>query len=90
MHIATISSKRQITLPKSLLEELGLGANKKVLVTKEKNALKIKPVKKSVTEELSGSLTKFVHPSKLGVPWKKIKGEVGEAIAEHAATEGME
>lgn len=85
MHIATISSKRQITLPKRLLDELGLEANRKVLVTKERGALNIKPMKKNIVDELGGSLRKYVHPSLLGKSFEEIKKEADDLYTKHLA-----
>jgi hypothetical protein len=50
----------------------------------------IKSSEKSVVEQTAGSLRKYVSdPSLLGMPWSKIKKKIGEAIGEHAASEGL-
>lgn len=84
MHIATLSSKRQITIPKRFLDELRLKPKSKFILELEKgeNRLSLKPIKKSIAEELAGSLTKFVDPSKLGVPFSKIREEAQRLAAE--------
>jgi len=85
MHIATISSKRQITLPKHLLESLGLEPKKKVLIERDKGTLRLRPVRKSVVEETAGSLKKYVHPSLLGKSVEEIDREAKKLYAEHLA-----
>ena len=85
MHIVTISSKRQITIPKSLLETLGLEPRKKVLIEKDGGILKLRPIKKSVVEETAGSLRKYVHPSLLGKSVEEIDREAKKLYAEHLA-----
>ena len=85
MHIATISSKRQITLPKHFLEALGLEPRKKVLIERDKNILKLRPIRKSVVEETAGSLKKYVNPSLLGKSVEEIDREAKKLYAEHLA-----
>ncbi len=53
--IATITSKRQLTIPALLFEQLGLQTTKKVLVRAIGNQLIIEPAI-SLVESLAGSL----------------------------------
>ena len=75
MNIVTISSKRQITIPKYLLLNLNLHPKEKVLIERHKDGVLVRPLKMSITKQLAGSLTKYIHPSKLGVPFDVIMEE---------------
>lgn len=86
MRIVTISSKRQITLPVQILNSLGIEPNGRLLIEEEKDSISLKPLKKSVIDELAGSLNKYVHPSKLGVPFEVIMEETRKRVAKHLAT----
>jgi len=72
MKIVTLSSKYQITLPKSLLTRLQVLPKSKMLVKADEDAIVVKPLKKSVVDEIAGSLAKYVHSSKRGLPFSKI------------------
>lgn len=85
MRIVTVSSKRQITLPAELLAHLDIEPRAKILIEEEKNSIRLRPIKKSVVDELAGSLTKYVHPSKLGVPLKVIMEETKKKVAKDLA-----
>lgn len=87
MRIVTLSSKHQITIPTALLEQLQVYPRSKLLITAEKDTIVVKPLKKSVVDELAGSLTKYVHPSKLGVPFDVIMDETRKIVAKKLAAE---
>lgn len=86
MKIVTISSKRQITLPKSLMEVLGLEPNDQAIVRHEDKRLIFEPMKKSIVEQTAGSLYKHIIPSKRGVSMETIMKAVNKAKARHAAS----
>lgn len=86
MKIVTLSSKHQITIPKALLEQLQVSPRSKLLIKAEKDAIMVKPLRKSLVDELAGSLTKYVHPSKLGVPFDVIMEETKKIVAKKLAT----
>jgi len=77
--LATITSKRQLTIPVSIFQELGLKEGERVVVSKEKGKMTIQPIKKLV-EELAGSVA---------VP-KKFRGLSIEKIIELAKQEYFE
>jgi AbrB family looped-hinge helix DNA binding protein len=52
---ATITSKRQITIPASLFIKVGLAERQKVLISEEEGKLVITPIL-SLIEKLAGSL----------------------------------
>lgn len=86
MQMATISSKRQITLPKELLSQVGIRPGGKVLIEKDKRAIKLKPLKKSIVEQTYASLNKYVHPSKLGISVEEIAEQTFKKAAQEIAT----
>lgn len=53
--MATITSKRQLTIPSKLFKEAGLQIGQKVIVSEENGSLKLTPAERLV-EELAGSL----------------------------------
>ena len=81
MKIVKISSKRQITIPREFLLRLNLQPMEKLVLVAEADALIMKPLKSSIVEQTAGSLTKFVSPSKLGVPFSKILKETKKKTA---------
>lgn len=85
MKIATISSKRQITLPKDILENLHVDRGSKVVLYPDRNILLIKPLKNSIVEQTAGSLAHLVPPEKRGVPWAKVMKETQKIVAKKLA-----
>lgn len=81
MKIITISSKGQITLPRSLMRELGLKPKSKVYIRKEENEVVVEPVSDSIIDELAGSLNKYIDPKKLGKPFSEIMEETKKKTA---------
>lgn len=75
--LATITSKKQLTLPAGIFREAGLKIGQRVMVTQENGNLLIAPAK-SLVEELAGSLT-------LPKRWKKksLDRIIEEAKSEH-------
>jgi len=90
MRIVTLSSKHQITIPRSLLRELQVSPRSKMLIKAEGDAIVVKPLKKSVVDEVAGSLAKYVSPSKRGVPFSKIMEITKNKVAAKLAKEGLE
>lgn len=80
MKIATISSKGQITLPRSLLRDLNIVPKSKVLIKRSNGFLVIQPIKKSIVEQTAGSLAKYIPPDKRGVSFAKIR-EITQKLA---------
>lgn len=69
-----------------MLTQLQVAPKSKLLIKAENDTIMVKPLKKSVVDELVGSLTKYVHPSKLGVPFDIIMGETKKIVAKKLAT----
>lgn len=83
MKIATISSKRQITIPRDILKLMSIDKGNKVMLYPDKNILMIKPLKTSIAQQTAGSLKKYVDPKKLGIPFSKVREETQKiAVAE--------
>lgn len=80
MKIATISSKGQITLPRSLMQELDITTKSKVLIERSNGTLVIQPIRKSIVEQTAGSLAKYIPKEKRGVPFNKIR-EITQRLA---------
>lgn len=85
MKYATISSKRQIALPKDILEDLGINVKDKVRVEKSGESIKVTPIKKSVTDELSGILADRIPEDKKGASWETIMEETTRLAAKDLA-----
>lgn len=54
--VATITSKKQLTIPVAIFNKIGLRIGQKVLISEDKGRLLITPAEKLV-EELAGILT---------------------------------
>lgn len=85
MKIVTLSSKNQITIPNDLLISLGARSVNKFLLEENKGVITMRPLKNSIVDEVAGSLTKYVSPDKLGVPFEKIMEETKRITAEKLA-----
>lgn len=55
MQLATITSKRQLTIPASIFRKAGLKQGQKVLISLHDNEIQIKPAV-DLVEELAGSI----------------------------------
>ena len=53
--VATITGKRQLTIPAKIFRALGLSVGEKVIVKEEEGQIKIEPVK-NLVEELASSV----------------------------------
>ena len=88
MKIVTISSKRQITIPKDLLVDLNLQPRAKLILQEENGALMMRPLRKSVVEQTAGSLTPYVSPAKLGVSLARMIKETKRKTAAKLVKQG--
>ena len=53
--LATITSKRQLTIPAAIFEDIGLSTSRKVLIRSDKNVLTIEPAT-ALVHSLAGSV----------------------------------
>lgn len=72
MHIVSLSSKNQITLPQAMLYALGIPKRSKLLIDKTNDGLLIKTLPVGITDSLGGSLTSFVSGGKKQQSFAKI------------------
>ena len=89
MRIVTLSSKHQITIPKALLSQLQVAPRSQLLVKVEGDGIMIKPLKKSIVDEVAGSLARYIPRSKRGVPFSKIMEITKNKVAAKLAQEGL-
>ncbi len=80
MKLVTLSSKNQITLPKSLLQQLGVTSKSKLLIEAKGDSLVVKPVRQSIVDATAGSLTKYISPDKFGKSLEEIMEETRKLV----------
>ena len=85
MKMVTVSSKRQVTIPKRLLDALNLEPGNKLVLKVQKNSLIAQSLGSSVVEQTAGSLTAFVGRSRLGVPFSQALEKTKELVAKDLA-----
>lgn len=85
MKIVTLSSKRQITIPKHILGDRILRPGDRLIIQKEQNGLLIKPLGTSVVRETAGSLAKYVPSAKRGVSLSEISRETKKKTSKKLA-----
>jgi len=79
MHIATISSQRQITLPKAMLDQLSLSVKDRVKITVDNNQLVVEPANMKIAN-LAGCLTHLIPSSKRDVSYQVAKEKALEIM----------
>lgn len=82
MRIATISSKRQITLAKSLLEKYHLFPSDKIIIEEKKVGLILKPLKESIVSGTFGALSEHIPQSKKNLSYDYIIKETKRIIGQ--------
>lgn len=85
MRIVTVSSRRQITLPVDLSKDLNIRPASRLLIERKDENIMLKPLKGSVIDEVGGSLTRYIHPSKLNQPFNKVLEETKKIVAQKLA-----
>lgn len=85
MHIATISSQRQITLPKVLLDQMSLDLKDRVQIVFADGNLVIKP-EKIKAADLIGSLGSKISASKMSIPFQLAKAAALKKIGTRTST----
>lgn len=86
MQISLLSAKGQITIPKKIQKELQIGHRSKLAIYPQKDAIIIKPLRSSITEQTAGSLTRFIPKDKRGVSFEKVLEETKKMAASQLAT----
>lgn len=82
MH-ATVSLKRQVTLPKWMIDELGVDSNSKVAIFLDHNRLVIEPVESSVIDQVAGRLGGLAREKNSKVTWQKVQQKVCRSWVNH-------
>ncbi len=86
MHLATISSQRQITLPKLLLDQLSLDIKDRVRIFAFQDKILIEPDLIKVSD-LAGSLAHKISQNKKNVPFAQVKKLALKKLAQELAHE---
>jgi bifunctional DNA-binding transcriptional regulator/antitoxin component of YhaV-PrlF toxin-antitoxin module len=86
MHVVTISSKNQITIPAKVLLEVGLGKSEKAIIKSQGGVITIVPAGASVTDQVAGSLKEQIPQNKIGSSLKKIDSVVKKRVSERLVT----
>lgn len=89
MHIATVSSKRQITIPKKILDRYNVKPGDRVVIIAGRKGPRLEPKTTSIVEETAGSLYKYTPKDKLGIPFKQAREETLKMVAAELAQEGL-
>lgn len=84
--LATITSKNQLTIPKEIIDALGLAELRKVLVSVRDKSLVIQPVPSRV-DELAGVLS-YLSSGKTA-DLKKVRKRTQQKVAAQIAKEGL-
>lgn len=87
MKIVTLSSKRQITIPKHILGDRVLRPGDRLIIQKEQDGLSMKPLGTSVVRETAGSLGKYISSAKRGVSLSAILRETKKKTSKKLARE---
>ena len=87
MKILTLSSKRQITIPKYILGDNILRPGDRLIIRKEHDGLLIKPLGTSVVRETAGSLGQYISSAKRGISLSKILRETKKKTSKKLARE---
>ncbi len=83
MHVATISSKLQVTIPRRMLTQLGLIEKNQLMLAVKGNQLIARPVQRSIIDMISGSVN--VAPSKRGTSVEEIMAVTRKKVARQLA-----
>lgn len=81
--IATLSSKNQITIPVAAVKAMGMKPKNKLIIKVIDGQLHAKPIKKSVVDEIAGSLAKYIKPDMKSKSWEEIKDEAGKKYTKY-------
>lgn len=85
MIITTLSTKNQITLPKFILEVLGIKSGDRLLVQAQNEEIKIRLVGKSIVDSLAKSIK--INPEKKNIPFKEVLLSTQKAVAKKLVTQ---
>lgn len=81
MNIVTVSSKNQITLPKSILSFMGIRPSEKLMIEYKDEELILKPLSISIIDQVAGSLTSHVSSYKFKKSFNQILTETRKKVS---------
>lgn len=87
MYLAKISSQHQITIPVEIMRRLGLSQADRLMISLEQGKIILQPQKKSVADELAGSLDHLIAENKKGKNLKEIMRKTKIATAKKLVQE---
>lgn len=87
MQTVTVSSQRQITIPASFLDQIGVEKKQKLLLFVRQGDLIAQPLGGSVVKNTSGSLNSLIPDAKKGVDLATIRRETAGIVASKLAKE---
>lgn len=79
MYVTTLSIKNQITIPKFLLNMIGVKDRTQFLISKKDDILTMRPIRTSLVDELAGSLS--IPKNKRGIPFNKVREIMAKKVA---------
>lgn len=82
MKYTIISSKRQLTLSKEDLDKLGIGIHQRVTVSHERGALVVRPVTRTIVDEVGGSIRNDLPESKYALSLDTLKIDTKKKVAQ--------
>lgn len=85
MHLAKISSQRQITIPKRILDDLGLEKYDRLVLEVSDGRMVGSPRPKGVVERTAGALAGSVVEKKKGKSMGEIKEKMAVKVAKKLA-----
>ena len=89
MNIATVSSRRQITLSKNELELINLEKGGKLIKRVQDGRIVLEPLKTSIVDEVAGSLSRHIKPSLRGKSFEEIMRVTKKRVARKLARESL-
>ena len=87
MKIVTLSSKRQITIPKHILGDRILRPGDRLMIQKEQHGLSLKLLGTSVVRETAGSLGRYISSAEREVSLPAILRETKKKTSKRLAEE---
>lgn len=81
MTLATLSSKYQITLPRAMLIDFQVLPGDQLVVDRDDDVLTLKPMKQSMTDQVAGSLSKYVKGNKRGLDFNVILAKTKNIVS---------
>ncbi len=82
MRYTIISSKRQLTLSKEDLDRLGIGIHHRVTISFERGGLVVRPVTKTIVDEIAGTFRNDLPESKYALSVDALKSDTKKKVTQ--------